>query len=441
LNVGKISEGHVSTAAKTWADQDKSQDTTTLQAFTPPSPARDHNQGGGGGWQPGLERRWIGKARWLLLSFSISLLVLTACTGRDLINFGDGWSPTAISDGTLFVITKDEELLAFKLITGDNPELIWRHSLKIPDESDHGAFGTPALGKEFIYVGDKGDRSGDNGRLLALKKDRQAEGPLSDNEWVATIEGGIIGGPALAEDQGLVLAGSDDNNFYAFGTTGDNLGEIVWIFPTDGQVWSPPTVGNGIVYFGSLDHHIYALSLEEGLDTADRLKWRYPTGGAVASKPLLLDGMVIVGSFDRKVYALDAVTGDFRWSFDGGDWFWAGAITDGTFIYVASMGGTVYALDKGGIPVWNSPFDVGSPVVSTPVIVENKLVVGTDGGKLYRIDTRNGESLTVFKDLGDRVKAPLSYDGSIVFVGAEDKNVYAFDVRSWDLVWQRSTRR
>ena len=101
----------------------------------------------------------------------------------------------------------------------------------------------------------------------------------------------------------------------------------------------------------------------------------------------------------------------------------------------------MYALDKGGIPVWNSPFDVGSPVVSTPVIVENKLVVGTDGGKLYRIDTRNGESLTVFKDLGDRVKAPLSYDGSIVFVGAEDKNVYAFDVRSWDLVWQRSTRR
>ena len=391
------------------------------------------------------------KAGSLLLLSLVLLLTLAGCGVSNLIAWSPGWSATAVSDGVVYVGTREGHILALGASGGEE---IWRFS---PEKQLRlgGVYGTPALGSEFVFVGDRGDREGrdaKDGKLYALKRDRGSNGSIERNqgEWVKPPTEGAIGaivtGPALAGAQALVLAGSHDGNMYAFQTTGDRPGNMSWVFPTGGQIWSTPVVGDGVAYFGSMDQNIYAVSLDEGT-----LLWKYETGGAVVSSPLLLDGMVIVGSFDKKLYALGSRTGELLWTFEGDGWFWSSPVSDGKSIFASSMGrstigtytkpgGTVYALDKNGDSLWLPAFNAESPIVSTPAVVGDKLVVGTDGGKLHILSTDSGEKLEVSKDLGRQVKAPLSKEGNMVFVGTENGTVRAIDVDAWGEVWCVDTK-
>ena len=371
-----------------------------------------------------------------------ALLILTGCTGRDLISWGEGWTPAAVSDGVVYVGTRDGDILALDAnrngnLRGDE-QVKWRFSPE-GDARLGAIFGAPAVGEEYVYVADRGNRDGTGARLYALRKDRGSDGVIRSDmgEWGKDVGGAVVGGPALAD--GLVLIGSDDGNLSAYYTAGDTPGRLAWRFSTGGQIWTTPLVEDGIAYFGSMDRHIYAV-----LTTGDRAGdevWSYETGGAVLSKPLQLDGMLIIGSFDKKLYALDSTDGTFLWSFAANDWLWAGPVSDGEYIYASSMDGTVYALDKNGNPIWPVPFKAESPVVSTPVLIDDMLVVATDGGKLHLLRTSDGSEREVFKDLlGGRVKAPLSREDNVVFIGAEDSTVRGMNVERWAEVWQISTR-
>ena len=387
----------------------------------------------------------------MLLALLLSLVLLASCTGRSLISWGSGWTATAASDGVVYVGTRQGEILAIDATSRartrgrEQVEIKWRFAPE-GDGALEGVFGMPAIGKDFIYVADRGDRDGKNGKLYALRKDRDESGAVlqvlqtNRGEWKKDIPGAMVGGPALAETEGLVLAASDDNNLYAFDGTGDSPGKLRWRFSAESQIWSTPTVGEGAVYFGSMDKHVYALSLEDGLNQASRLIWKYKTDGAVVATPLFHNGMVIVGSFDKKLYALDAKTGVVKWSFKADDWIWAGAVTDGKHIIVPTMEGSVYALDQDGGLVWSFFSDPKSPIVSTPVVVGGEVVVASDSGKLHLLSASSGEKLEVSKDLDGRIKAPLTADGDMVFVGVEDSTVHGVDVDQWVEAWEISTK-
>ena len=393
----------------------------------------------------------LGSGRLVLLLLAF-LLVMTGCFGGgNLIGWGDGWSATAVRDGVLYVATRDGSVLAYDVSDPRRqPDLIWSFELE-GDGRLGGFFGGPAVGDGYVYVADQGDGDGKNGSIVALSKNRDDwDLPVKEGgAWQRPLTdgGGVVGSPALGGS--LVLIGSDDGNLYAYRTTGDKLSTLAWKFRTDGRIWSTPVVRDGVVYFGSMDRYVYALSLEEGLnDEASRLLWKYKTGGAVVATPLLLDDLVVVGSFDRKLYALRAGTanpnGELAWAepFDGSDWFWAGAIADEDYIYAATMDGTVYALDREGSPVWASPFkaESGPPIVSTPIIVDDKIVVGTDIGTLYLLSSTDGVSVRNPLSLDGPIKAPLSKQGSTVFVGLENGVVQAVnvdaDLEDMDPAWR-----
>ena len=226
-------------------------------------------------------------------------------------------------------------------------------------------------------------------------------------------------------------------------------------------------IDDGVVYFGSMDRYIYAISLEmvskllhdlQEINRDNRTKrqlqqqleedtllWKYKTGGAVVSTPLVMDGMVIVGSFDKKLYALDAKSGEWVWDFKGNGWFWAGPVTDGQHIFAPSMDQKVYALDNSGNLIWPLPgdpdaFKAESPIVSTPVVGGDSLVVATDNGRLHLLEASSGIELEFYRELGGRVKAPLSRDGDLLVVGVEDSTVRGVNVKQWREVWRVSTK-
>jgi outer membrane protein assembly factor BamB len=71
--------------------------------------------------------------------------------------------------------------------------------------------------------------------------------------WQATI-GGSYSAPAIIED--LEFVGSTDKSLY--GVT--RSGTIVFTFLTGGAIDSGPAISNRRLYFGSMDHSVYALS-------------------------------------------------------------------------------------------------------------------------------------------------------------------------------------
>ncbi|HNS83537.1 MAG TPA: PQQ-binding-like beta-propeller repeat protein, partial [Methanolinea sp.] len=87
-------------------------------------------------------------------------------------------------------------------------------------------------------------------------------------------------------------------------------GMTVWNYTTENEVYSSPTVVDGVVYIGSDDHSLYAFNAVTG-----DLIWSYMAGREIRSSPAVADGVVYFGSDDYNIYALDAGTGDLIWNF------------------------------------------------------------------------------------------------------------------------------
>ena len=383
----------------------------------------------------------------IVILIAIAALTAIGCNPQNLIGWSPGWGATAASDGVVYVGTRQGDMLALDTNADGNlrpgEQIIW--GFTPPEGGDlGGSFGTPAVGKDLVYVGLRGNRDGEGGKLYGLSKTRGTGSNLLAGEWSKSLEGGIVGGPVIGE--GIVLVGSDDGKLYAFDSA---TGQRAGTFASGGRIWSAPAIFDGVAYFGSMDRYIYAVSLEGRLSQGNLL-WKFKTGGAIVGTPILVEGpqglMVVVGSFDKKLYALKANTtdpqGELAWEkpFETSDWLWAGPVTDGTLIFASAMDGSVYGLDTRGELVWPVPFKAESPVVSTPVVVGDVLVVATDAGKLHLLSTSDGDKLEVSKDLGSRVKAPLSKDGNMVFVGVEDSTVRGVDVTGWQERWEVSTK-
>src|SRR3989338_1382788 len=80
--------------------------------------------------------------------------------------------------------------------------------------------------------------------------------------------------------------------------------KLKWRFKTDGPIYSSPAVSDGVIYFGSKDGWIYAVSIKEG-----KLLWKYETRGKVLTSPLVAEDVVFIGANDYYFYALSAKDG------------------------------------------------------------------------------------------------------------------------------------
>lgn len=83
--------------------------------------------------------------------------------------------------------------------------------------------------------------------------------------------------------------------------SGEDTGAPYWVFQTQKGIFSTPVIdGDGTVYVGSADRHMYAINLDGSL------KWSFVTDEIIDSSALLDDqGRIYFGSGDGMLYALD----------------------------------------------------------------------------------------------------------------------------------------
>ena len=340
--------------------------------------------------RPSCSRRRLTPAG-LALAALLLCLAAVGCA-PNLGSATDGWVPVAVEEGVVYAVTQRGQVRALndgREVAGD------RWITNIPGENGlGGAYNPPVIGRQHLYV------SGIDGVLYALNKH---DGSIAWSEPVAADETlPLVSGPALDEAGGIVAVGSEDGGLYAYNALDGE--PLEWVpFQTGDEIWSTPAVRDGVAYFGSQDHTIYAVRLSDGEEV-----WSYRTGGAVVARPLLHKGLVIVGDFDRRLYALDARSGALRWEFEAGSWWWATPVSSGRVIYAPAMDGKVYALDENGALLWEH--ELGEPIVSSPALLDQTLVVGTAGGALAALragESRSRREISTLPIDGAELKTPL----------------------------------
>jgi outer membrane protein assembly factor BamB len=221
---------------------------------------------------------------------------------------------------------------------------------------------------------------------------------------------------------------------------------VLWKFPTGHMVRSSAAVSGGIVFVGSQDHHLYAIDAVTG-----KLKWMFAARGAVASSPAVVDGRVYFTDGANVIYALDATNGKLAWSADTGadlpvvggwDFYQSSpAVVDGV-VYAGSGDGSLYALNaRTGERNWS--FTTRGRVHTSPAVLGDTIVFGSMDGGLYAIN-RAGKLLwkyqtdvsAPFPMTGVFVGSPtIAADLGLVFAGARDGHLYAFELASGKLHW------
>jgi outer membrane protein assembly factor BamB len=202
------------------------------------------------------------------------------------------------------------------------------------------------------------------------------------------------------------------------------------LFPDYGTIRSSAAVANGVVYVGSSDYNLYAISASTGAKL-----WSYPLGAEVESSPAVANGVVYVGS--RYVYALNASSGALLWSYAPEDFFRESspAVVNGV-VYIGSSSGTVYALNAStGAKLWS--YTTGN-AVSSPAVVNGVVYIGSYDENVYAINASTGTKLWSYAT-GAGVNSSPAVANRVVYIGTSDGNIYALNAVTGVKMWSFTT--
>jgi outer membrane protein assembly factor BamB len=317
------------------------------------------------------------------------------------------------------------------VLATDNGSRLWAEPLKATEQTGGGVgcapastsvaiYGSPAVAGDLVYV------SGYNGKIYAISSSTR----LSKDKYLDEKDRKpIIGGPLVAG--GTVYIGSSDGLVYALDAI--SLDEK-WKFQTGDKIWSTPAIAGDTLFISSFDKKLYAIDITTG-----KKKWEKPfeTEGAIVVTPVVYNNAVYFGSFDRHLYAVNITDGKQIWKFPAneegeskpGNWFWAKPVIYNNTVYAPCLDGKVYILnaETGGEVV--DAIDLEGPISSSPVLMGNSVIVATEDGVVYTLDTDDNQK-SQLANLEEKINNPLAASQGIIYIHTAKDALYAVDVQS-----------
>ncbi|HLK61567.1 MAG TPA: PQQ-binding-like beta-propeller repeat protein [Chthonomonadaceae bacterium] len=187
------------------------------------------------------------------------------------------------------------------------------------------------------------------------------------------------------------------------------------------------TTSNNVTYEDEL-----IFEVDHGLSQPTR-KWAIDLNDAIQSSPLLAGDTLYVSSLDGHVYALDKERGRRRWSFPTKGQFLASPVIADGVLYIGSTDHNLYALDPAsGRPRWH--FDTGSPVLASAAEANGVVCVGGNG-KIFGLDAATG-NMKWTQPAGSFFQSRAATDGEAFYLGGWDNTLYALDVQTGAPRWK-----
>ncbi len=324
-----------------------------------------------------------------------------------------------------------------------NLKPVWRHRLSAEVNA------SPVVVGNLLYI------AAENGNLYAFDLTTHKE------VWLYRAEGGIGATPAVADGRLYML--SRDGYLTALDAIS---GKALWRFKTGGEArfgvpggygmpkadgivpdpwdfWlSSPLVQDGRVYFGSSDHHVYALDAATGKEA-----WRFEADDSIHAAPALSNGRLFIATWGTKLYALDAKTGAKLWDFQGGkdaetgifQGFSAAPTVDGDTVYIGSRDGFMRAFAVAdGKPRWVYDAEK-SWVLATAAVDTDSLYFPTSDTTIFiALDKITGKEKYRTDTKVWTYTSPV-IAGDYAFAGTMTGDLYAFDKRTGKIVWHYRT--
>ena len=382
-------------------------------------------------------------------------LTLVSCISGSA-QLAKGWSGTAVHDGIAYVGTVDGRVVA---INSSTRNLEWSYStapVTAPSSSlscgqtlvPTAIYGTPVVDRDIAYI------STYSGQALALNMLARSQNltfpqqRYGEWEWDCPIDNAksnaIVADLLLRED--AIYVSSSNGRVYSLDK---EFGDLNWeskvLDETHRKLWTSPVISGDTLYVSTFDGHIYALSLETG----ELLEWSFESEAGFASSPVIGEDTIFLGSFDRYLYAVKIDSDVPIWKFPqekpAGNWFWASPIVNEGIVYAGCLDGKVYAIDaETGEALWQfeSKDTRGKPVpiVSSPVLMDNLLIVTDESGTVYVFDLSaelEDEAMPLKTiSIDADVRSSFCAQEGLVYIRGEDNQLYVVDIDMGGVSWK-----
>jgi len=248
--------------------------------------------------------------------------------------------------------------------------------------------------------------------------------------WKKDIDAAIGSAfPAIHDNK--IYFGSKDHYIYCLNV--DN-GSLVWKYETGSAVYSSPTIINGRLYIGLNDHYIYCLNADNG-----SLVWKYEMGNSAVAAPVIINGKLYIGSIDHFFYCLNADNGSLVWKYETDGRPYYSTVYNGKVYFGSGSGGhSAYCLDaENGKIVWIYDTKYYS-VIPAPTVYNNKIYFGSDNHYVYCLNADNGSLVWKHETGGVIRSSPVITNGKL-YIGSYDHYIYCLNADNGSLVWKYET--
>lgn len=184
--------------------------------------------------------------------------------------------------------------------------------------------------------------------------------------------------------RGLVFLGANNGRFFCFDYTS---GEQRWTLDTiDGaEIKSTAAAADGTVWTTTWDQRLYALDAETGEE-----RYHVESEARSMSSPSVDEGIVYFGSHDHRLYAVDdAANGEVNWTFEAGSAIVSSPtlVPDSGLVAIGANDDSIHLIQMSdGAEIWSDRLD--GVVSSVPVVVGGSLFVSDAAGKVWRWDDK-----------------------------------------------------
>ncbi|HXE51745.1 MAG TPA: PQQ-binding-like beta-propeller repeat protein [Tepidisphaeraceae bacterium] len=219
-------------------------------------------------------------------------------------------------------------------------------------------------------------------------------------------------------------------------------GKRKWTYRSEAGFEASPAVVNGVVYIGDEDGVFHAVKADSGVKL-----WTFDSGSSIHSSTNFLGDKIVFGTDGADIFCLNAADGKKLWDAKAGDRVnGSPAISPGengkpSSVFVSGCDAELRSINlTDGKEIFAK--EMGALCPGSPAVLPDKIIVGTDGGKVICLSGDGQKQLWEFAGVQNQamVYSSPAADSGIVVVGARDRNVYGLELATGKKLWSFPTR-
>lgn len=263
--------------------------------------------------------------------------------------------------------------------------------------------------------------------------------------WQTKLNGNVLFCDTVSDGEYIYTATADDDYPHQCGIycINQQSGEIVWYSESVNSVKNNICLYNDSVIVMESNGNIYSLDKTNGnvIWTSSVPLGSYTVG---TGSGICVDDGIVYAGVPRIVTALSAVNGEILWSAnrDSGENSPAEFVVMGNKLLVSSHWDSLSALDKTtGKELWTNKDEDLRFRSSTPIAVDDKIILAADSNAVMLIDAESGvlTDRIVLEDYSFSSSAqPVIHDG-VAYIPTVNRGIIAFSLDSKQVLWDFET--